>query len=139
MVHHRFGSGEGLFAESWAPFGYGTLYLGGILQWSLCFGNYSRGLLFLSILEDTRRLLALQGTTDMLVAVLTVWGVGSLLHHLYEQSPQSSMPGYYMVDSQNRGPQCRPQYTIILIIGTPKMIPIILGNPQISKCKALAL
>ena len=29
------------------------------------------------------------------------------------------------------GPQCRPQYTIILIIGTPKIVPIILGNPHL--------
>ena len=31
----------------------------------------------------------------------------------------------YMVVSQNRG----PQNTIILIMGTPKMVPPILGNP----------
>ena len=36
-----------------------------------------------------------------------------------------------MVISQNRGPQYRPQNTMILIIGTPKMVPLILGNPQI--------
>ena len=36
-----------------------------------------------------------------------------------------------MVVSQNRGPQFRPQNTIVLIIGTPKMVPLILGNPQI--------
>ena len=35
---------------------------------------------------------------------------------------------YYMVVSQN--PQYRPQNTIILIIGTPKMVPLILGNPN---------
>ena len=28
------------------------------------------------------------------------------------------------------GPQYRPQYTIVLIIGTPKKVPLILGNPQ---------
>ena len=27
-----------------------------------------------------------------------------------------------------RGPQYRPQYTIVLIIGTPKTVPLILGN-----------
>ena len=29
------------------------------------------------------------------------------------------------------GPQHRPQYTIVLIMGTPKMVPLILGNPHI--------
>ena len=37
-----------------------------------------------------------------------------------------------MVLSQNRGPQYRPQNTIVLIIGIPKKVPLILGNPQIS-------
>ena len=27
-----------------------------------------------------------------------------------------------------RGPQYRPQYTIVLIMGTPKKVPLILGN-----------
>ena len=27
------------------------------------------------------------------------------------------------------GPQYRPIYTIVLIMGTPKMVPLILGNP----------
>ena len=36
-----------------------------------------------------------------------------------------------MVVSQNKGTQYRPQNTIVLIIGTPKMVPLILGNPQI--------
>ena len=31
------------------------------------------------------------------------------------------------------GPQYRPQYIIVLIIGTPKMVPLILGNPQFQK------
>ena len=30
------------------------------------------------------------------------------------------------------GPQYRPQNTIILIIGTPKKVPLILGNPYIA-------
>ena len=29
------------------------------------------------------------------------------------------------------GPQYRPQHTIVLIIGTPKIVPLILGNPHI--------
>ena len=38
----------------------------------------------------------------------------------------------YMVVSQIRKPQYRPQYTIVLIMGTPKMAPLIVGNPHIS-------
>ena len=39
----------------------------------------------------------------------------------------------YMVVSQIRGPQSRPQYTIVLIIGPPpKKVPLIVGNPHIS-------
>ena len=34
----------------------------------------------------------------------------------------------YMVVSQNEGPQYRPSYTIVLLIGTPKMVTLILGN-----------
>ena len=34
-----------------------------------------------------------------------------------------------MVVSQNRGPQYRPPNTTILIMGTPKMVSLILGNP----------
>ena len=30
-----------------------------------------------------------------------------------------------------RGPQYIPQHTIILVIGTPKKVPLILGNPHI--------
>ena len=33
-----------------------------------------------------------------------------------------------------RGPQYRPQYIIVLIIGTPKKVPLILGNPHIQPC-----
>ena len=36
-----------------------------------------------------------------------------------------------MVISQNKGPQYRLQNTRILIIGTPKRVPLILGNPHI--------
>ena len=32
---------------------------------------------------------------------------------------------------QNRGTRYRPQNTIILIIGIPRMVPLILGNPHI--------
>ena len=37
----------------------------------------------------------------------------------------------WTVVSLNRGPQYRPQNTIVLIMGTPKMVPLILGNPQV--------
>ena len=37
-----------------------------------------------------------------------------------------------MVVSQTRDPQKRPQYATILIMGTPKMVPLILGNPYIT-------
>ena len=37
-----------------------------------------------------------------------------------------------MVVSQNKGAQYRPQNIIVLIMGTPKIVPLILGNPQIS-------
>ena len=30
-----------------------------------------------------------------------------------------------------RGPQYRPKNTIVLIIGTPEMVPLILGNPHL--------
>ena len=50
---------------------------------------------------------------------------GVMLHLLHELTKAQ------MVVSQNRGPQCRPQNTIILIIGTPKKVPLILGNPKI--------
>ena len=41
-----------------------------------------------------------------------------------------------LVVSQNRGTQIyRPQYTMVLIMGTPKMVPLILGNPHLgSEC-----
>ena len=37
-----------------------------------------------------------------------------------------------MVVFLNRGPQYEPQNTIVLIMGTLKKVPLILGNPQIS-------
>ena len=37
----------------------------------------------------------------------------------------------YMVVSQIRRPQYRPQNTIVLIMGSSKKVPIILGNPHI--------
>ena len=36
-----------------------------------------------------------------------------------------------MVVFLNRGPQYEPQNTIVLIMGTPKKVPLILGNPHI--------
>ena len=36
----------------------------------------------------------------------------------------------HVVASQIRRPQCRPLNAIILIIGTLKMVPLILGNPK---------
>ena len=38
-----------------------------------------------------------------------------------------------MVVSQNKGTQYRPQYTIVLVIGTPKKVRLILGNSHIGK------
>ena len=35
------------------------------------------------------------------------------------------------------GPQYRPQYIIILIMGTFKMVPLILGNPHIFSTRVL--
>ena len=37
----------------------------------------------------------------------------------------------YMVVSQNRGTQYRVKYSRILIMGIPKMGPLLLGNPHI--------
>ena len=37
-----------------------------------------------------------------------------------------------MVVSRNEGPQYSPKYIILLIIGTPKKVPLILGTPQIT-------
>ena len=42
-----------------------------------------------------------------------------------------------MVVSLNRGPQYRPQYTVILILGTPKKVALILGNCHIMKVNVL--
>ena len=36
-----------------------------------------------------------------------------------------------MVVSQNRGPQYGPQNIMVLIIGTPRMVPLILGNSHV--------
>ena len=38
-----------------------------------------------------------------------------------------------MLVSQNRGPQYRPSYTIVLIVGTPKMVTLIVGNLHIGE------
>ena len=37
----------------------------------------------------------------------------------------------YLAVSKNRGPQNRPQYTMILVIRTPKEGPLIFGNPHL--------
>ena len=42
-----------------------------------------------------------------------------------------------MVVSLNRGPQYKPQNAIILIMGTPKIVPLILGNPHMSEIEGL--
>ena len=43
----------------------------------------------------------------------------------------------YMVDFQNRGPQYRPLDTIVLIMGTPQMVPLISnGTPHIITVQA---
>ena len=36
-----------------------------------------------------------------------------------------------VVVSPNKGPQYRPQFSIVLIIGARKKVPPILGNPQV--------
>ena len=36
----------------------------------------------------------------------------------------------YRVDSQNEGPQYRPQIIILLSRGSPKRVPLILGDPH---------
>ena len=38
-----------------------------------------------------------------------------------------------------RGPQYRPQYTIVLIVGTPKKVSLILGNPHFEKLRHVNL
>ena len=40
------------------------------------------------------------------------------------------IPYTYMVVSLNKGPPYRPQYTTVLIMGTPTKVPLILGNPH---------
>ena len=37
-----------------------------------------------------------------------------------------------LVVSTNSGPQCRPPNTLVLIIETPKTVPLILGNPHLN-------
>ena len=51
------------------------------------------------------------------------------IHIIHISDSFSLSLSLYMVIYQIRGPQYRPQNTIILIIGTPKMVPLILGNP----------
>ena len=46
--------------------------------------------------------------------------------------------GVKLVVSQNKGTQYRPQYTIVLIIGIPRKVPLILGNPQIGLAGCIA-
>ena len=38
--------------------------------------------------------------------------------------------GHNMVDFQNRGTPIQTQNTIVLIMGTPKKVPLFLGNPH---------
>ena len=49
-------------------------------------------------------------------------------HHSSSVQGLEQQPRKDLVVSQNRGPQYRPQNIIILIIGTPKKVPIILVN-----------
>ena len=44
-----------------------------------------------------------------------------------------------MVVSQNSGPQYRPQYTIVLLMGTPKLVPLIWGNPHMETGNKMGL
>ena len=43
---------------------------------------------------------------------------------------------FQLVVSQNRGTSIWTHYTIVLTIGTLKMVPLILGNPPIIGCRA---
>ena len=45
--------------------------------------------------------------------------------------------GLYDSFPKIRGPQYRPQHTIVLIIGTPKTVPLMLGNPHVFTGKGL--
>ena len=49
-----------------------------------------------------------------------------------EEERQRLLRKHHMGSFKIRVPQCRPQYTIVLIIGTPKKVPLILGNTHIT-------
>ena len=47
---------------------------------------------------------------------------------MMEKKMDSTIMGLYKVVSHNKGTLYRPQYTIILIMGTLNKVPLILGN-----------
>ena len=47
---------------------------------------------------------------------------------IYQRPPIMDYSGYHMGASINRGPQNRPKYIMVLIIGTTKMGPLIFGS-----------
>ena len=55
--------------------------------------------------------------------------VSKTLTQLANRLQNNVEEGALVVVSQNRGPQYRPQNTIVFIMGTPKKVLLILGNP----------
>ena len=54
---------------------------------------------------------------------------------LHETRAQTSSRGFYSWQFPRiDGTQYKPQSTIVLILGTPEMVPHILANPQFSLC-----
>ena len=82
-------------------------------------GNY-----FFSYFTETLREVELQRISDALKAQPCAARIG--------MGPPRNLQYSYVVVSQNRGPQYRPQNTIILFTGTPKMVPLFLGIPMYS-------
>ena len=76
-----------------------------------------------SYFTETLREVELQRISDALKAQPCAARIG--------MGPPRNLQYSYVVVSQNRGPQYRPQNTIILYTGTPKMVPLFLGNPHV--------
>ena len=47
----------------------------------------------------------------------------------WQHGPERVGCRIFLSVSLNRGPQYGPQYVMVLIMGTPKMVPLIMGNP----------
>ena len=64
------------------------------------------------------------------VSTVLTWGLGFKASKPYTPTLicQRHVQG---IQSCIRGPQYRPKYTIVLIMGTPKKVPLILGNPLV--------